>query len=263
MRLFTFGCSFTNFFWPTWADIIATDLDIDYYNYGVSGMGNTGIQSRIVEADFKHDLTTDDLAIVVWSTWSREDRYLDGWKAGGTVFNNNFYDEDFLNKYWSWENDIIKNTTAIHMTRRAYKDIIKYHGSVVGFPTVSNNLDIFPYLSKLVNKMFTDVFGMKEPEITVLCKRNLFMPECLETNGNSQFNKRCSDSHPDVLHHMNFVTKYIYPKLGYTLKPSTIQLFTDIHNDLMNAYEPTDTLEILQQKTPPILAKYNIKKSSI
>lgn len=32
-RLFTFGCSFTKFFWPTWADILGQEFDY-YENWG-------------------------------------------------------------------------------------------------------------------------------------------------------------------------------------------------------------------------------------
>ena len=34
-RLFTFGCSYTRYNWPTWADIIADDLQIPFQNWGV------------------------------------------------------------------------------------------------------------------------------------------------------------------------------------------------------------------------------------
>ncbi len=40
MRLITFGCSFTDYSWPTWADIIARDLDCEYENWAIGGGGN-------------------------------------------------------------------------------------------------------------------------------------------------------------------------------------------------------------------------------
>lgn len=260
MRLFTFGCSYTNFFWPTWADIIATDLDIEYQNWGLSGLGNVGIQSRIVEADMKHRLTPDDMMIVLWSSWSREDRFMcDSWQSGGSVFNNHFYDDHFINKYWSWENDVVKNSTAIHMTSKAYKDIIKYQGSMTVFPSITNNSDITPFIDKLINKFV----NLGDPT-SRFYRQHLTMPECfsLTEHKNSRFNGRCNDPHPDVLCHLSYVENTIYPKIGYKLKDSTKQLFTELQRELTAVYNPTDSLEILQAKTPPILAKYNIKKSS-
>ena len=47
-RLFAFGCSFTGYGWPTWADIIGQSFDY-YENWGKSGIGNYLISSRVVE----------------------------------------------------------------------------------------------------------------------------------------------------------------------------------------------------------------------
>ena len=39
-RLFTFGCSFTDYRWATWANILAYELDCEFHNFGKSGAGN-------------------------------------------------------------------------------------------------------------------------------------------------------------------------------------------------------------------------------
>ena len=36
-RLFTFGCSFTNYAWPTWADFLGLEFE-HFENWGVSGV---------------------------------------------------------------------------------------------------------------------------------------------------------------------------------------------------------------------------------
>jgi len=62
-RIFTFGCSFTDYSWPTWADIILYgNLG---YNLGRSGAGYDYILYRIVEADRKFKFTQDDIIIIV------------------------------------------------------------------------------------------------------------------------------------------------------------------------------------------------------
>jgi hypothetical protein len=250
------------FFWPTWADIIATDLnDIEYQNWGLPGLGNVGIQSRIVEADMKHKLQPDDLMIILWSSWSREDRFMgSGWQSGGSVFNNHYYDDHFINKYWSWENDVVKNSTVIHMTSKAYKDIIKYQGSMTIFPSFHKNTDITPFLNKLLNK----IVGLDDP-LTKFYKDNLVMPECfnMTQHNNNRFSGRCNDAHPDVLCHLSYVENTIYPKLGYVLKDSTKQLFTEIQKELTSVFTPEDSLQLLEDKTVPVLAKYKIKKATV
>jgi hypothetical protein len=74
-RFFAFGCSFTNYIWPTWADIIGQDIEF-YENWGKVGAGNHFIFNSIMECDAKYHFNEDDLVIVMWSGIEREDRYL-------------------------------------------------------------------------------------------------------------------------------------------------------------------------------------------
>ena len=39
-RLYTFGCSMTSYFYPTWADILGQEFSY-YENWGEPGAGNT------------------------------------------------------------------------------------------------------------------------------------------------------------------------------------------------------------------------------
>ena len=74
MRLFTFGCSYTEYIWPTWSDVLAHDLDCDEaHNYGKAGMGNQGIACRLIEANRKHSFQPEDIICIVWSSWTRVD----------------------------------------------------------------------------------------------------------------------------------------------------------------------------------------------
>lgn len=73
-RFFAFGCSFTNYKWLTWADIIGHDIEV-YENWAAQGAGNHFIFNSVIEADARHNFTKDDLVIIFWSTKEREDRY--------------------------------------------------------------------------------------------------------------------------------------------------------------------------------------------
>ena len=56
-RIFTFGCSWTRYVWPTWADIIKyTDQKPEVHNWGKPGIGNVGILYRMIECDLKNNL---------------------------------------------------------------------------------------------------------------------------------------------------------------------------------------------------------------
>jgi hypothetical protein len=94
-RFFAFGCSYTNWIWPTWADIVATQFD-EYYNYGMSGRGNWYIYNMFLNADKQYKFTKDDLIVIQWSEWSRNDALIDG-KWTRSVPEEK-YDNDNLNR---------------------------------------------------------------------------------------------------------------------------------------------------------------------
>lgn len=64
MRLFTFGCSYTRWHWPSWADIIARDIGCHYENWAEPGLGNVGIQHKMLECDLKRWLNNYDEELV-------------------------------------------------------------------------------------------------------------------------------------------------------------------------------------------------------
>lgn len=86
-RVFTFGCSFTAWHWPTWADIISYECPhAEFFNLGVSSAGNIFISQRINEAHLKYKFTQDDLVVIMWSTFFREDRYYaNTWHFSGPI----------------------------------------------------------------------------------------------------------------------------------------------------------------------------------
>lgn len=94
-RFFAFGCSFTNYFWPTWADIIGQDVEF-YENWGDPGGGNHFIFNSFIEADARYNFNSDDLVIIMWSKIEREDRYFnDRWLH---ATNHNI--EEKYGKFW-------------------------------------------------------------------------------------------------------------------------------------------------------------------
>jgi hypothetical protein len=105
-RLFTFGCSFTRYAWPTWADFLG--LEFDYAeNWGQHGIGNVAIANRIAECHSKVKFNKDDTVIVQWSSHIRNDyhtfRYPPagrdaGWKTKGSIFN--YLNQETYKKDW-------------------------------------------------------------------------------------------------------------------------------------------------------------------
>lgn len=98
-RFFAFGCSFTNYAWPTWADIIGQDIPV-YENWGARGGGNHFIFNSVVEAHTRHNFTKDDLVIIMWSSVSREDRYNNGkWLHATIDHQEEIYGTEWLKRF--------------------------------------------------------------------------------------------------------------------------------------------------------------------
>lgn len=67
----TYGCSFTNYYWSTWADILAENLDLKLVNRGLDGCGNNFISARI-NHDVKSGLIEkDDVVRIMWCYYNR------------------------------------------------------------------------------------------------------------------------------------------------------------------------------------------------
>jgi hypothetical protein len=95
-RFFSFGCSFTKYYWSTWADIVGIHIG-ESYNYGWPAAGNTYIASSIIEANKRHKFNSNDLVMVMWTNIAREDRYVrDGWVCAGNIYNQSHYDKNFI-----------------------------------------------------------------------------------------------------------------------------------------------------------------------
>ena len=255
-RFFAFGCSYTHFIWPTWAKIIADDLDIPFENWGLSGSGNQSIYTRLIECELRNNLTPNDLVIVSWSTWSREDRFLENhWKCGGNIFNNQYYDAEFVKKYWSWENDILRNATTIHSANKAYKDIISYQMSLISYPKVKGYGETIPlFLRKLLG---LDT-ASKDDSVEKFFENRIHMPDTITYPENSKFNGVCMDSHPDIMSHLYIVENQIYPKLGLTLKQTTKDKYTTMFNHIASVLKPDDSYDLMVDKVYRVMVNMGI-----
>lgn len=250
-RFFSFGCSYTQHIWPTWADIIAIDLDIPYQNWGRSGAGNQFISSKLIECDQFNSLNKDDLVIVLWTGWNREDRYYNNcWQCYGTIFNNAFFDKSFIEKYWSLENDLIRNSTLITLVSRAFKDIIKYQAYSMD-PQFENSWTNRFNLKKIEEPMEK----IKKSYLTKELDLEIFAENGYNIN---PFDGCVNESHPDVLVHLSFVKNKIYPKLNLELKSSTIDLINDYYNNVKSICKYTDSRNEMQNKIVRINEIYNI-----
>lgn len=113
-RLFAFGCSFTNCIWPTWADIAGKNFDL-FENWGQIGGGNSFIFYSLCEAIKKNKICSNDTVAVMWSSISREDRWIAarGWLTPGSIYNQPYYDAKFVENYADPRGYLIRDLATI------------------------------------------------------------------------------------------------------------------------------------------------------
>jgi len=230
-RLFTFGCSYTSWSWPTWADILGAELqrrgDCEVHNFGEGGAGNQFIAQQISMVDLTHNFTKDDLVIVCWSEIFREDRYIentpgysDGWVLAGGIQDASIYPLDKLAKITGpmhvgirdyslmyYVNSLLEKTTTRYISKF---DFSKYNAIVDNiFPEKSNDFLELTNIFKTATKNIQHSFE----ELTMAPRRKSLSKEFL-------------DLHPFPLDHLTFLTDIC-----------DIEISSDIKEEVYNAQD--------------------------
>ena len=133
-RLYTFGCSFTHFFWPTWADILGSTYD-HYENWACSGYGNRAIVERLGECVTHNNLTKDDTIIVQFTDFHRHDIHQQGiepnnisnWRLGGNIWVKEI-EMEWVKDFWSESSYVYHTCNFITMALALLKSLpCKFH----------------------------------------------------------------------------------------------------------------------------------------
>lgn len=169
-RFFAFGCSFTAYGWPTWADLVGTHFPNNYYNYGRAGAGNFYIFQRLIHAHISQAITKDDLVIIQWSGIMREDRYINGtWITPGGI--HNYYPKDYIEKYVYDRGFLIRDLSLITAAKSILDNIgCEYHFVSVG-PIANENELWFDQINNIDDLIATykdTLAAMKTSYIEVL-----------------------------------------------------------------------------------------------
>lgn len=102
MKIFAYGCSFTSYNWPSYANILG--LQYEVYNRGASGSGNERIFYCFMQDIKQNNISKNDIVIMQWSGTERFN-YLktnNCWIGEGnvTLHHNNW----IFNKIKGWYN---------------------------------------------------------------------------------------------------------------------------------------------------------------
>lgn len=210
-RVFAFGCSYTKWYYPTWADLIAKScVNAEFYNFGKGGGGNTFISSRITQANLKFNFCETDLILVMFSTPFREDRWIDGeWKLHGNIYNQDFYDKKFLKEYTDPVGLIIRDLSVVETTI-AYVNGLPCDNIMFRAVDMGHNEFELKYsdhdkynsrIAEMFNKSSVSKLPALQPIVTKIADKSFSRSKTYKT----QYNTTTVDAHPWPIDYLAFL----------------------------------------------------------
>lgn len=206
-RVFAFGCSYTSYAYPTWADILFTEcVNAELHNFGRAGAGNTQIGSNVVQIDLRFNFCETDLVMIMYTSPMREDRYINGnWIALGNVFNQNYYDKNFVKNYCDPIGLLIKDYSNIALIKRYVNSLNcdslqllgdDYNSDIGSLGTSAEELQLVEHIQnvfKPIVETFTNPRLQKEGGFNGFHKYD------------NQFKKFIKDGHPNPKEYLEFL----------------------------------------------------------
>jgi hypothetical protein len=219
-RLFVFGCSFTKYIWPTWADIVARNFDL-FQNWAQGGGGNMFIANSITECLIRNNIKSGDTVAVMWSNVYRDDIYKDlEWRTPGNVFGHSHYES--CDRHLSDERGyLIRDLAIIHSAQ----SLVEQSGATPIFMCMVplNNLD-----------QYRNILSADQ-DVLDLYKQTLekIKPSFFETIFNSDWKSRGNrqDLHPLPGEHLEYI-KMIAPE--FTISQETEKWIIKV-NEFVNS----------------------------
>lgn len=209
-RFFAFGCSFTKWKWPTWADVLANQLQIEYHNFAQPAVGNEYIFHKIVETNVKYKFHEKDLIIVCWTNFAREDRYKNNhWIPSGNMYRYAVYDKKWVDKWFDLKGSLIKTSSFVASTTHLLEHTgCSYLYSSMMPMTLLNTQDPL-YKDIDVNDVldtYKEYFKNFLPSMVEYLYNSL--PYCVNPDP-----QEANDNHPSEEQHQLYVKNVIYPAL--------------------------------------------------
>lgn len=233
-RFFYSGCSFTEYSYPTWADIIAYDLitqgKVDRaFNLGRGGACNDYILTSLLVANQQYNITDNDFVGVGWTTPERHsviNEYVAGclpnkepnidWRTYGSldnpVWNQIPHHLDIINT----ELYLFKNTSNAYNALHNLFDI-KYE-TRMNFKELDREFEFPPegqkfdrYLTNTYNKLINVISW---PYLEQTKVQQVFFSSHPSIGNHLDQAKRIADLHPDTISHVMELHNDLYDLLN-------------------------------------------------
>ena len=165
-RLFVFGCSYTDYKWPTWAYVLKSEIDnCEFYNFGLTGAGNHFISIRVAEANSRYKFNENDLVCIMWTSFTREDRWIEGkWLNPGNIYNQSDYSFSWVKRFADPNFYLIRDYALIELTKGYLKNLPCTSIMMTSWPItlLENNTIRDSFSPKIVDKtkeVYEDTFS--------------------------------------------------------------------------------------------------------
>lgn len=240
-RIFTFGCSFTSYRWPTWADIIL--YGNEGCNFGVSGGGFDSILYRMMESDRRYVFTPKDKIIVVFTTPIRWDMIIDHrWTQYGQILNNTELNKH-EGKLYTIEGLVFKSFYNIQLI----KDYLEHRNLNYVFGSVNDlykNLGNFFETVDVTNETNKLISHIKNNVEIKLIDFKTYMGNGKESWEVSKYFKDYnSEYHPRPITYFNWVNDVLVKHMDIKINVSENQIFEiEKHIDSLVYFEELDNM---------------------
>ena len=205
-RLFTAGCSFTKYHYPTWADYIAPHFD-SYLNKSIIGCDNSTI-ARMVTSFAE----PGDIVAIMWTSYARHSYSIKRWNDdenhwGGSNISDPYY---FTNIF----NQVERLLTSLDYLQWVIADSINRGYTLI-------HLSAFPYLlgemlSPIADNMLP-LIKEKQSYIDLINKTDLLTFSSTYKKFDLQFVRNeqvFDDNHPSPLAHYDYANQVVKSLLG-------------------------------------------------
>lgn len=212
MKIFAYGCSFTSYNWPSYADILG--LQYDVVNSGSSGSSNERIFYNLMNDVRNNKINKNDIVITQWSGTNRFN-YLKTngvWIGEGNVLLP--HNKWIYNKIKGWFNPEFEYQKTINTIIAAQTILEKINCKHV-------QMSLHPLDEVDKNFLENDLEGTYLGDYT-------FTEFTWKTLSDAVY----VDSHPTVIQHYD-IAKRICNNLNLELKIN-IELLDKVHNEIKN-----------------------------
>lgn len=255
-RFFAFGCSYTDYYWPSWADLLGIEFD-HAENWGKGGLGNRAIAERVAECHTRNTFTKDDVVIVQWSTHLRHDWYNvhnfpderpPGWKTFGgmfSIYNKKVFTPDWIKMFFYEPAYVMHTLNSIKLVQELLKSTgcQWYMTSIGDIRNLGSDIDVHEDYSETI----TSKFNMAEryPEFkfyeTSIWHNHLdrwVKPLHLYTEEHAndywwfkdQSRRPWKDTHPSITHYAGWIKDELSAKIS--ISPATLIEIDKITNSV-------------------------------